>query len=93
MTALTLTAANTIVEAAFAKGAELKLRPLGVSVLDAGGHLVAFQRQNIRHLNALATSMRAGLVDLEEAASEIDLTEDRLHELIDRLRPVAGVER
>ena len=49
--------------------------------------------ENIRHLNALATSMRAGLVDIDEAAAEIDLTEDRLHELIDRLRPVAGVER
>ena len=49
--------------------------------------------ENIRHLNALATSMRAGLVDMEEAATEIDVTEDRLHELIDRLRPVAGVER
>jgi hypothetical protein len=49
--------------------------------------------ENIRHLNALATSMRAGLVDIEEAAAEIDVTEDRLHDLIDRLRPVAGVER
>lgn len=48
---------------------------------------------NIRHLNALATSMRAGLVEMDEAAAEIDLTEDRLHELIDRLRVVAGVER
>jgi hypothetical protein len=56
------------------------LRKLTVEVLE-----------NIRHLNALATSMRAGLVDMEEAASEIDLTEDRLHDLIDRLRPVAGV--
>jgi hypothetical protein len=37
--------------------------------------------------------MRAGLVELDEAASEIDLTEDRLHELIDRVRSVAGVER
>jgi hypothetical protein len=49
--------------------------------------------ENIRHLNALATSMRAGLVEMDEAAAEIDQTEDRLHELIDRLRPVAGVER
>src|SRR5262245_3156656 len=46
MTALTLAAANAIIEAAFAKAAELKLKPLGVSVLDAGGHLVAFQRQD-----------------------------------------------
>jgi hypothetical protein len=49
--------------------------------------------ENIRHLNALATSMRAGLVEMDEAAAEIDQTEDRLHELIDRLRPVAGVAR
>ncbi|QDC01486.1 heme-binding protein [Mesorhizobium sp. 8] len=46
MTALTLAAAKTIIDAAFAKGEELELRPLGVSVLDAGGHLVAFQRQD-----------------------------------------------
>ncbi len=46
MTALTLAKATQIIAAAFAKGAELKLRPLGVSVLDAGGHLVAFQRQD-----------------------------------------------
>ena len=58
------------------------LRTLTVEVLE-----------NIRHLNALATSMRAGLVEMDEAAAEIDLTEDRLHELIDRVRTVAGVER
>jgi len=46
MTKLTLLAANDIVAGAFAKAAELKLRPLGVSVLDAGGHLVVFQRQD-----------------------------------------------
>ena len=46
MTKLTLLAANDIVSGAFAKAAELKLKPLGVSVLDAGGHLVMFQRQD-----------------------------------------------
>ncbi len=46
MTKLTLAAANTIIEHAFAKAMELNLKPLGVSVLDAGGHLVAFQRQD-----------------------------------------------
>jgi uncharacterized protein GlcG (DUF336 family) len=44
--ALTLAAANTIVTAAFAKAQELKLKPLTVAVLDAGGHLIAFQRQD-----------------------------------------------
>ncbi|MHA6685833.1 GlcG/HbpS family heme-binding protein [Mesorhizobium sp. A556] len=46
MTALPLDKANKIIDAAFTKAAELKLKPLGVSVLDAGGHLVAFQRQD-----------------------------------------------
>jgi hypothetical protein len=46
----------------------------------------------IRYLNQLAISMRAGLIDLEGAAQEIDLTEQQLHALIRKLRDVAGVE-
>ena len=46
MANITLAQANTIIEAALAKGAEMKLRPLGVAVLDAGGKLVAFQLQD-----------------------------------------------
>lgn len=46
MTQLTLAQANAIIETALAKAAERTLRPLGVAVLDAGGHLVAFQRQD-----------------------------------------------
>ena len=46
----------------------------------------------IRHLNRVSTSMRAGLLDLEQAAEEIDRTERELHVQIDRLRNVAGVE-
>jgi len=43
---LTLAHANAIVEAALAEGARLKLKPLTVVVLDAGGHAVALQRQD-----------------------------------------------
>jgi uncharacterized protein GlcG (DUF336 family) len=43
---LTRACANTIIEAAFAKGQALGLKPLSVAVLDAGGHLIAFQRQD-----------------------------------------------
>ena len=46
MTELTLAKANLIVEAALGKAKALGLRPLGVAVLDAGGHLIAFQRQD-----------------------------------------------
>jgi hypothetical protein len=46
----------------------------------------------IRYLNQVAISMRAGLLDVDGAAGEIDLTEKQLHELVDRLRSYAGVE-
>ncbi len=46
----------------------------------------------IRFLNQVAISMRAGLLDVEGAAQEIDLTEKQLHGLIDRLSAFAGIE-
>lgn len=46
MTELSLAKANAIIAAAFSKAAELKLKPLGIVVLDAGGHPVALQRQD-----------------------------------------------
>ena len=46
MTALTLAHANTIVAAALAAGDQHGMMPLTVAVLDAGGHLVALQRQD-----------------------------------------------
>ncbi len=45
----------------------------------------------IRHLNKVSTSMRAGLLEVDEAASEIDATERQLHDMIDQLRHYAGV--
>jgi uncharacterized protein GlcG (DUF336 family) len=46
LTALSLDYANRIITATFARGSELGLKPLSVSVLDPGGHLIAFQRQD-----------------------------------------------
>ncbi|HEX8716362.1 MAG TPA: hypothetical protein VF722_05225 [Gemmatimonadaceae bacterium] len=48
--------------------------------------------RKVRYLNQVAVSMRAGLLDLEGAAQEIDYTEKQLHEIVARLRDVAGVE-
>ena len=45
----------------------------------------------IRYLNKVATSMRAGLLDVEEAANEIANTEQRLHDMVRQLRTYAGV--
>ena len=46
----------------------------------------------IRYLNQVSISMRAGLLDADGAAQEIDLTERQLHDLVQRLRYSAGVE-
>ncbi len=43
---LTLDGASHIVNAALDRARELGLKPLTVAVLDAGGHLVAFKRQD-----------------------------------------------
>jgi len=43
---LTLAHANAILSGALKKGAELGLKPVTVAVLDAGGHLIALQRQD-----------------------------------------------
>ncbi|MCP5156558.1 MAG: heme-binding protein [Ectothiorhodospiraceae bacterium] len=46
MSELTLEAARTIVDVALATGREMALEPLAVSVLDAGGHLKCFARED-----------------------------------------------
>jgi len=46
MSHISLDQARTIIAAAFAKGKEIGLKPLSVVVLDAGGHPIAFERQD-----------------------------------------------
>ncbi|HEX2654393.1 MAG TPA: heme-binding protein [Xanthobacteraceae bacterium] len=46
MSSLTLAQASTIVDIALKKGRETSCSPLTVAVLDAGGHLVAFKRED-----------------------------------------------
>ena len=58
MTCLSLEQANTVIAAALAKGRDSGLKPLTVAVLDAGGHLIALQREagaaNLRPQIAIA---------------------------------------
>src|ERR1700749_1977648 len=63
---ISLEQANTIIAAAFAKGRDLKLKPLSVVVVDAGGHVQAFQRADG------ASSMRLGIA-LGKAAGALAL--------------------
>ena len=44
MSKLTLDQASTIIDTALAKAREAGMQPLGIAVLDAGGHLLAFKR-------------------------------------------------
>jgi uncharacterized protein GlcG (DUF336 family) len=46
MSVVTLAQASTIVDIALKKARETNLAPLTVAVLDAGGHLVAFKRED-----------------------------------------------
>jgi len=46
MTRITLEQANAVIAAALSRGDELGFKPLTVAVLDAGGHMIALQRQD-----------------------------------------------
>jgi uncharacterized protein GlcG (DUF336 family) len=46
MAMLKLTQASAIIDAALAEGRKRQFAPLAVTVLDAGGHLVAFKRED-----------------------------------------------
>ena len=48
MPPITLEQASKIVDAALEKAREIHCKPLTVAVLDAGGHLLAFKREDGR---------------------------------------------
>ena len=58
MSALTLAQASLIVDKALEHGRSQKLKPLAVAVLDAGGHLVAFKRED--HASLLRPQIAEG---------------------------------
>ena len=79
---LSLAQANALIDAAFAKGAALGLKPLTVAVLDPGGYLIAAQRQdtssNVRV--ALAQGKAAGALALGVSSRTIGkMAEERPH--------------
>jgi uncharacterized protein GlcG (DUF336 family) len=43
---ISLDKANTIISAVFTKGKDVDMKPLSAVVTDAGGHVIAFQRQD-----------------------------------------------
>ncbi len=80
MSRITLDQANAVIAGAFAKARELELKPLGAVVLDAGGHLIAYQRQDGASTGRLqlATGKAAGALFLGISSRKIgDMASDR----------------
>lgn len=79
---LTLAQANSMIDAAFAKAAELGLKPMTIAVLDPGGYLISAQRQdgtsNVRI--KLAQGKAAGALALGVSSRTVGkMAEDRPH--------------
>ena len=72
MNGLTLRKAKIIIRKALEKGKELGFKPLSVAVLDAGGHLIAFERSDGAAPGrvAIATGKAYGAVMLGMAGRE-----------------------
>ena len=100
MTSLTLAQASTIVDIALKHGREIKCAPLTVAVLDAGGHLVAFKREDrsgiLRYDIAVgkawgALGMGFGSRELAERAAKVPIFFNALAAVSQgRLIPVPG---
>jgi uncharacterized protein GlcG (DUF336 family) len=73
MSRITLEQANAIIAAAFAKGRELRLKPLTIAVLDAGGHAIALQRQDgaANHRPQIAIGKASGALALGVSSRQI----------------------
>jgi uncharacterized protein GlcG (DUF336 family) len=80
MTRISLAQANAIITGAIAEAQKRTLKPLGIAVLDAGGHLIAFQRQDGASTGRLqiASGKAAGALFLGLSSRKIaDMATDR----------------
>lgn len=84
--------AKTIIDTALSRGGALGLKPLSVAVLDPGGHLVAFEREDCASLMRaqIAIGKAAGALALGMSSRKIgDMAAERpsfLHRLARSLR-------
>lgn len=46
----------------------------------------------VKYMNRIAVTMRSGMIDKDGGSQEIDLIQQQLHEVVDRLKGAAGVE-
>lgn len=73
MSYITLQQANAIIAGAFAKGVDAGFKPLSVAVVDAGGHLIAFQRSDSASFGRaqIATGKAAGALALGVSSRKV----------------------
>lgn len=80
MSRINLQQANAIIEGAFEKGRADSFKPLSVAVVDAGGHLIAFQRGDGASFARaqIATGKAAGALALGVSSRKIgEMAEER----------------
>ena len=89
---ISLSTAETITSAAFAKAAELGLKPLTVDVLDAGGHTVILKRQdgssNLRP--QIATGKANGALAVGTGTRWLNANAETRPHFVNALNGVAG---
>ncbi|WP_305989336.1 heme-binding protein [Roseibium sp. MMSF_3544] len=89
---ISLSTAETITSAAFAKAAELGLKPLTVAVLDAGGHTVILKRQdgasNLRP--EIATGKANGALAVGTGTRWLNANAETRPHFVNALNGVAG---
>lgn len=92
MSRLRLDEANAVITGAFAKAGELGLQPLSVAVIDSGGHLIAFQRQDkASHLRPqIALAKAAGALGLGISSRKIGEMAAERPAFVAALAPLAG---
>jgi uncharacterized protein GlcG (DUF336 family) len=92
MSKLTLSVSEKIIKAAFAKGAELGLKPLTVAVLDAGGHVVALMRQDGSSIMRpqIATGKAYGAVAVGAGSRWLDANAQTRPHFVQALNGAAG---
>ncbi len=92
MNRISLEQANRIIQSAFAKGAILELKPLSVAVLDPGGHLIAFQRQDGASLlrYGIASGKAAGALAIGVSSRKIGELAAQRPTFVASLGPIAN---
>jgi len=87
MSKLTLKQANGIIEQAFAKAREMKIKPLGVVVLDDSGNIVSAQREDGATMRRL--TLAGGGAVLERLEQKNDKERTYTYSIVEGPLPVA----